>query len=182
MDRRPTARPSAAVSRPRRPGRRGSSSPPAPRSSSPAGTCSARWTEMLSSAIVRIRSFHTRNGLIRTMATRTMNKSDLGAELGSALFRVAKLAKRSVRADLEELGLTMPQAMLLHHLAADGGRRSARELGRECDMLASTATGVIDRLERDGYVRRERDLDDRRVVWVQLTDKGEALQGKLPAF
>jgi len=111
-----------------------------------------------------------------------MNKSDLGAELGSALFRVAKLAKRSVRADLEELGLTMPQAMLLHHLAADGGRRSARELGRECDMLASTATGVIDRLERDGYVRRERDLDDRRVVWVQLTDKGEALQGKLPAF
>ena len=116
------------------------------------------------------------------MSTRTTTKSDLGAELGSALFRVAKLAKRSVRADLDELGLTMPQAMLLHHLAADGGRRSARELGRECDMLASTATGVIDRLERDGYVRRERDLDDRRVVWVQLTEKGEALQGKLPAF
>src|SRR5207248_3247619 len=52
----------------------------------------------------------------------------------------------------------------------------------ECDMLASTATGVIDRLEQHGYVRRERDGDDRRVVWVELTDAGRRVQSEIPAM
>jgi DNA-binding MarR family transcriptional regulator len=57
-----------------------------------------------------------------------------------------------------------------------------RQVGQECDMLASTATGVIDRLEQAGYVRRVRDLDDRRVVWVELTEAGERLNEQLPVF
>jgi MarR family transcriptional regulator, organic hydroperoxide resistance regulator len=116
------------------------------------------------------------------MSTRTKTKSDLAAELGAALGRIAKHTKRSVRHDLELVGLTVPQAMALHTLAAAGGRLSGRDLGRECDMLASTATGVVDRLEQHGYVRRVRDEEDRRVVWVQMTEAGSQLQERLPAF
>jgi DNA-binding MarR family transcriptional regulator len=116
------------------------------------------------------------------MPTKTMTKTDLAAELGSAMLRIAKGAKRSVRAEYELLDLTVPQGMVLHHLAARGGRLTARELGRECDMLASTATGVVDRLEQAGYVERQRDNDDRRVVWVNLTERGAELQARLPAF
>jgi DNA-binding MarR family transcriptional regulator len=116
------------------------------------------------------------------MTTRTKTKADLAAELGSALGRIAKHTKRSVRHDLEQVGLTLPQAMALHTLAGADGRLSARDLGRECDMLASTATGVIDRLEQHGYVRRERDAGDRRMVWIQLTQAGAELQKRLPGF
>lgn len=35
-------------------------------------------------------------------------------------------------------------------------------------------TIVVDNLERDGLVRRERDTRDRRITWVHLTDKGRA--------
>ena len=86
------------------------------------------------------------------MSTKTMTKNELATELAAAIFRVAKSTKRSIRADLEDLGLTVPQAMVLHTLAAADERLSARELGRECDMLASTMTGVVDRLEQQGYV------------------------------
>lgn len=116
------------------------------------------------------------------MVTRTKTKGELAAELGGALGRIAKHTKRAVRHDLEQVGLTFAQAMALHTLAASGGRLAARDLGRECDMLASTATGVIDRLEQHGYVRRERDDEDRRVVWVQLTPAGAELQQRLPGF
>jgi MarR family transcriptional regulator, organic hydroperoxide resistance regulator len=116
------------------------------------------------------------------MSTRTMTKNELASELAGAIFRIAKSSKRSIRADLEALDLTVPQGMVLHTLAAAGGRLSARELGRECDMLASTATGVVDRLELHGLVERERDVDDRRVVWIKLTEQGTELQSRLPAF
>jgi MarR family 2-MHQ and catechol resistance regulon transcriptional repressor len=49
-------------------------------------------------------------------------------------------------------------------------------------MLASTVTGVIDRLEAAGHVRRERDSRDRRVVWVVLTEEGERLVERIPSF
>jgi DNA-binding MarR family transcriptional regulator len=116
------------------------------------------------------------------MAVQTKTKADLAAELGRTLMRVGRHSKRSLRPELERVGLTLPQAITLHSLAAAGGRRSARDIGRECDMLASTATGVIDRLEQHGYVRRERDGDDRRVVWVELTDAGRRVQSAIPAM
>ena len=123
-----------------------------------------------------MRSFLTRNESTGTCLRKPCTKNELATELAAAIFRVAKSTKRSIRADLEALGLTVPQGMALHTLAAAGGRLSARELGRECDMLASTATGVVDRLELHGLVERERDNDDRRVVWIKLTEQGAELQ------
>jgi DNA-binding MarR family transcriptional regulator len=44
----------------------------------------------------------------------------------------------------------------------------------------STITGVIDRLEKKGYVRRNRDQVDRRVIYVQLTTEGKRLAKRAP--
>ena len=97
-------------------------------------------------------------------------------------MRVAKLTKRELRVELDQLGLTMPQAIVLRTLGSAGGRTSSGELCRECDMLASTATGVFDRLEQQGYIKRERDSEDRRVVWVELTKSGADLQARMPMW
>jgi DNA-binding MarR family transcriptional regulator len=52
------------------------------------------------------------------------------------------------------------------------GRATHTELARRCFFTPATLTGVVDTLERAGYVRRERDESDRRVVWLVLTDEG----------
>lgn len=47
--------------------------------------------------------------------------------------------------------------------------------GQICEKIlksGSNVTTVIDNLERDGFVRRERDANDRRVQVVHLTDEG----------
>ena len=111
-----------------------------------------------------------------------MSKRELAAEVGRLWGDLAVQSKRSLRPLLEAEGVTMPQAILLQTLRSAGGRQPARDLGRECHMLASTITGVIDRLESAGHVRRERDQRDRRVVWVTLTDAGRELVDRLPTL
>lgn len=43
----------------------------------------------------------------------------------------------------------------------------------------SSAGRLIDRLERDGFIERERDSVDRRVIHIKLTDKGDKLISEL---
>lgn len=83
----------------------------------------------------------------------------------------AMVEKRCHRFLSQRYGLTMPQYMLL--LAAMYG--DATTLGGLADELncsRGNLTGVADRLERDGWLVRERSTEDRRVVNIRLTDKG----------
>jgi DNA-binding MarR family transcriptional regulator len=50
------------------------------------------------------------------------------------------------------------------------------ELGRRAGLEPSTMTGLIDRMERDGLVKRVPDPEDRRVLKIVLTDAGRAIQ------
>jgi DNA-binding MarR family transcriptional regulator len=63
----------------------------------------------------------------------------------------------------------------------DGGPRTPAELAEAAGVTRATMTGLIDTLERDGFVRREPDPDDRRMMSVRLTPKADAyLQKMLP--
>jgi DNA-binding MarR family transcriptional regulator len=86
-------------------------------------------------------------------------------------------------------GLTLSQYGLLEGLAH---RRAARvqELAAAAGISASTATRILDALERRGIVRRTRSDQDRRAVAVSLTKHGhdllraedEWLRGRQRAF
>jgi DNA-binding MarR family transcriptional regulator len=69
-------------------------------------------------------------------------------------------------------GLSLSQYYLLEPLAAAGGPLRLGELALAAGVSAPTATRMLDGLERDGLVRRERRSDDRRLVAVALTDTG----------
>jgi DNA-binding MarR family transcriptional regulator len=58
-------------------------------------------------------------------------------------------------------------SMLDHH-----GTLTMSRLAELLDISLSNATGLIDRLEERGFVERERDRDDRRVVTVRLAEGG----------
>lgn len=61
------------------------------------------------------------------------------------------------------------------------GPRTPAELADAAGVTRATMTGLIDTLERDGLVKREPDPDDRRMMSVRLTAKGEKfLQEFLP--
>ena len=57
--------------------------------------------------------------------------------------------------------------------------RSPAELAEMAGVTRATMTGLIDTLEKDGYVRREPDPHDRRAMLVQLTPKGDAFTEEL---
>ena len=71
-------------------------------------------------------------------------------------------------------GLTAPQFDLIATLGNSGGM-SFKELGNATLTTKGTLTGIVDRLEGRGIVRRvESDLD-RRSTRVELTDAGKVL-------
>lgn len=72
-----------------------------------------------------------------------------------------------------ELELTPQQAQLLTTVAA--GELTHGELAGRLHCDKTNITGLVDRLERRGLVRRRPDADDRRVMRVGLTDQGVEL-------
>jgi MarR family transcriptional regulator, organic hydroperoxide resistance regulator len=76
-------------------------------------------------------------------------------------------------------GLTGPQVTALKILEGLG-RLSLSELSARMSAKNSTITGIVDRMERDGLVRRERSEDDRRVVHIRATHKGQRIAASVP--
>jgi MarR family 2-MHQ and catechol resistance regulon transcriptional repressor len=69
-------------------------------------------------------------------------------------------------------GLSQQQWTLLGVLHRNGQSMTMTELGKNLLVTKANMTGMIDRLERDGFVNRHPDQHDRRVTNVTLTDKG----------
>jgi len=71
----------------------------------------------------------------------------------------------------EEAGVSAHQAVVLSHLD-DADPTMVGELAEHLGVTPSTMSLTLKRLEEAGYVRRDRDPADRRVVNVRLTDAG----------
>jgi DNA-binding MarR family transcriptional regulator len=71
-------------------------------------------------------------------------------------------------------GLSAMQAKVLLQLAADGA--TMRALASQLQYDASNLTGLVDRLEAMGAVRRQPHPEDRRVKRVELTAEGRRLR------
>jgi DNA-binding MarR family transcriptional regulator len=94
-----------------------------------------------------------------------VNERDLSEHgISHGRFGVLMLLWRSVR----------PKAAPAASAAGcDEGPRTPAELADAAGVTRATMTGLIDTLERDGFVKREPDPDDRRMMSVRLTPKGE---------
>jgi MarR family 2-MHQ and catechol resistance regulon transcriptional repressor len=61
------------------------------------------------------------------------------------------------------------------HVMEHEGTQSMRSLAEAIDASQASATGIVDRMEQRGLVRRDRDDSDRRIVRVSITDEGRAV-------
>jgi len=84
---------------------------------------------------------------------------------------------RAYKAILEELGLTYPQYIAIVSLWEDDNQ-TVSGLGEKMFLESNTLTPILKKLEAMGYVRRQRDPSDERVVRVSLTDAGRRLREK----
>jgi MarR family transcriptional regulator, organic hydroperoxide resistance regulator len=83
-------------------------------------------------------------------------------------------ARRLTKGMAREVGLTGPQLTVVKLLESMGDI-SLSNLSERIRAQNSTVTGIIDRMEREGLVRRERSTTDRRVVHIRLSEKGQKL-------
>jgi DNA-binding MarR family transcriptional regulator len=68
--------------------------------------------------------------------------------------------------------LSGSQRIVLRALVNDGACQVS-EVANHLGVTLSAATGLVDRLVKAKLVTRDRDLKDRRVVWVKVTPDGE---------
>lgn len=71
----------------------------------------------------------------------------------------------------EGVRLTVPQATVLFLLKEKDGRMMS-ELGQVLGVDNSAMTGLIDRLEKTDFVRREAKREDRRALLIRITPAG----------
>ena len=97
--------------------------------------------------------------------------------VGQLLAQVCRLTGHYLRTHMERLGLHRGQGFALvqlwHHDGVPQG-----DLARGMHIRPASVTNMIQRMERDGWIRRERDTNDQRVVRVYLTDKAKALRAE----
>jgi DNA-binding MarR family transcriptional regulator len=99
----------------------------------------------------------------------------IDGELGvvTGLVRSAFLVDAVYARSSREHGITPQQGQLLCVLMAQP--YGMGELGKVLGLAKSSLTGLVDRTERNGLVRREPDPHDTRAVRVALTPRGSRL-------
>ena len=93
-------------------------------------------------------------------------------EVGYAVSQLMPSVIRGVSLDFfVRRGVTQTQFLVLLAIHSYG-RCSMGALARNMRVRMPTATGIVDRLVRDGFIRRAPYPEDRRQVFVELTAKG----------
>jgi len=90
-----------------------------------------------------------------------------------------KFMRRQVK-DLCESQFTFSQFFVLN-LLNSSQKLKMKDLADILKVTTANVTGIIERLVRDGYVKREYEPKDRRVIYVALTDKAKDFLKKIEA-
>jgi DNA-binding MarR family transcriptional regulator len=107
-----------------------------------------------------------------------MEKTELIKEIVELQRRVGR-ARRQYELDVwMVLPLTMPQLKSLFFINNQGSTNSGK-LAAALGVTPTNVTGIIDRLVKQGLVSRTEDIQDRRMLLLQATAKGEGLVAKL---
>jgi DNA-binding MarR family transcriptional regulator len=107
-------------------------------------------------------------------------RKQLAAAFGEGFRKTSSLMQLLGQAAADRIGLNATDLNCLNILSFSG-EMTAGELARATGLTTASITGVADRLEEAGYVRRERDPRDRRRVVIRLVLE-RALQDVAPAF
>lgn len=92
-------------------------------------------------------------------------------------LRVTQHLSQQFRTYFGQFSLTFPQAMVLTVLG-ETGPIPISQLAEKTGSANSTISGIVDRLEKLGLVRRTRSEEDRRVIRVEITEEYRQMRTK----
>lgn len=95
-------------------------------------------------------------------------------EMCYKLNKASMLYKRLMSKHLERLNITYAQLMVLRVIDAEPGI-TAKEILMQMDTDKATLSGVISRLERDNYIYRVKNEQDKRVQNIYISEGSEKL-------
>lgn len=107
-----------------------------------------------------------------------MEKDDplrLENQLCFPLYACSRELTKLYRPWLDQLGITYTQYITLMVLWEEQ-RVSVKELGLRLHLDSGTLTPLLKKLEARGYLRRQRSVEDERIVLACITDAGNALR------
>jgi DNA-binding MarR family transcriptional regulator len=102
------------------------------------------------------------------MSSGESRRSKLLSQIAVAMRRTSGLGVLHSQAMAARLGINSTDLECLD-LVVLGEASTAGELARRTGLTTGAITGVTDRLEHAGFMRRQRDVDDRRKVHLQAT-------------
>ena len=100
--------------------------------------------------------------------TGPQERAELEVAFATAMRRTGSLMQLMGQAAADRIGINNTDLNCLNILSFSG-HMTAGELAKATGLTTASITGVIDRLEEAGFVRRERDPHDRRRVVVRLS-------------
>ncbi|MCP5374084.1 MAG: MarR family transcriptional regulator [Hyphomicrobiales bacterium] len=115
--------------------------------------------------------------MAKNSANRTMPSAELSNRIFFRLYQCANMMHKTGTRALEEYGVTTQQWAVLGALTRPqaAGGMLVGDLARFLMVSRQNLTGVINRMERDGYIERVKDSADGRSRRVRLTAKGEGI-------
>jgi MarR family 2-MHQ and catechol resistance regulon transcriptional repressor len=96
------------------------------------------------------------------------------AEVWRQLYLTYSTIFKAIERAIQQTGVTLPQALALTTIQADSEPTTPSRLAHHLTQETQSVTGLIDRMEKQDWVRRMRDLPDRRAIRLELTAAGEA--------
>jgi DNA-binding MarR family transcriptional regulator len=97
-----------------------------------------------------------------------------------SLRRISQLMYQDSRKMAKQFNITAPQSYVIKTLVDSEEPLSSADLSRQLGVTPSNITGIIDRLEERGLVKRKQKENDRRSMLIELTKTGEELGKSLP--
>ncbi len=83
----------------------------------------------------------------------------------------------------KEYGVSIPQVLCLNFLHSSPNYQATQgEIKKFLNLNSSTVSGIINRLERKGFLARLPKSGDKRVVNIALTSAGDNLLGTIPSL
>ena len=105
-----------------------------------------------------------------TSSDRALDRDEVGS-LASIIMVMQRRFMASLMGELARGKVSFPQFFLLGHLCSQGPSGMSR-IAELMGHSTPAATGLVQRLEKLGYVRRSLEKEDRRKVTVTATPKG----------
>ena len=108
------------------------------------------------------------------------DKGTLGVQILQSLRQIIRFTELHSRYLAANFKVTGPQLICLLEIQ-ELGRVTSGELSKRVHVSPSTIVGILDRLEAKELITRTRDLDDRRRVYSEITDRGRELCENAPS-